>query len=115
MRSLKQVTTILLCCSFLGGLLFACKATKNKAEKDLTIIIELQPKLDGTYFQKEYSDYRPSAVKRSSRSQNQYRVTFNYIKPDISSLLDRLSKDKNVKSFSVSENDEPTIQLSKNN
>jgi len=100
---------------FLSIMFFSsCKTSKNVSKKNLSMIVLLKKKQDGSYFQKEYSAYNPSNVKKSNRTLNQYRVNFNCTEKEETELLKKLKDDSKVIEFSISQNTTPKIQSSKN-
>lgn len=97
------------------ALIFSCKTTKtNNDSADLmqhTMNLELEKMLTADYVAKKYNQYKPSNMKRSNKTLNQYAVTFNCSKSDFAQLQTLLKNDSNIKI--VRKTNQPTTQSSK--
>ena len=113
-----QITKILHKLSFMllvSAVIFSCKTTKiNNDPADLMqhiMNLELEKMLTADYVAKKYNQYKPSNMKRSNKTLNQYAVTFNCSKSDFAQLQTLLKNDSNIKI--VRKTNQPTTQSSK--
>jgi len=66
------------------------------------------------YITKTYADYKPSAVKRSNRTLNQYRATFTCTEKDLMALRAKLEADPEVLEASTNAQGSIDIQSGSN-
>lgn len=114
MKLLSSVLTFFSAMVFVAAALTSCDTTKNMSKQNVTMIVLLQKKYDGTYLEETYSIYKPSDIKKSNRTLNQYRVKFNCTAIEEAELLKKLKDDPKVIEFSKTSKDGLNIQSGTN-
>jgi len=83
--------------SFLAIQLFSsCKTSKDAGKQDFILFLLLEERLDASYLESNYIDYKPTDIVRSNRTLNQYRTKFNCSEKQGVELLKRLETDAKV-------------------
>lgn len=91
-----QILGIVAILLIIVSLTFGCGTTKNVVKEDMTLIVLLEKGKNGTYLEKNYSDYQPVNIKRANRTLNQYRVQFSCTTTEAKTLMQQLEDDPQV-------------------
>jgi len=59
-----------------------------------TLTIDVAEEVTANYIKTSFAQFKPSDIKRSNKSKNQYQVTFDYV--DKKELAKRLEADENI-------------------